>query len=110
MEIKIKEVGDIRVAYIVGKLDTSTSPEAEAKIGELLNAGVNKIVINLEELSYLSSSGLRVFLGTAKKLMAIGGTVKLCCPNAVVKEILEISGFNTILDVRKTEEVAISEM
>ena len=110
MEIRIKEIGDIRVVNIVGQLDTSTSPEAEAEIGKLLDDAQKKIIINLEELSYLSSSGLRVFLGTAKKLMATGGTVKLCCPNDVVNEILEISGFNTILDVRNTEEEAISEM
>ena len=110
MEIKIKEINEVMVVGIEGKLDTSTSPEAEAEIGKLLDDGQKKIIINLENLNYLSSSGLRVFLGTAKKLMATGGTVKLCCPNDVVKDILDISGFSTILDVRNTEEEALNEM
>lgn len=78
-------------------------------VKNLMDEGEKKIIINLEKTDYLSSSGLRVFLGTAKKLTATGGAVKLCCPNDVVKEILEISGFTTILDVKVSEEEALKE-
>ena len=110
MEIKIKEINEVTVVGIEGKLDTSTSPEAVAKIGNLLDDGQKKIILNLENLNYLSSSGLRVFLVLAKRLKSSGGIIKLCCPNDVVKDILDISGFDTIIDVRNTEEEAISEM
>jgi len=109
MEVKIREINDVQVVDLIGNLDTGTSPEAETEISKLLDEGVKKIIINLEKTDYLSSSGLRVFLGTAKKLTATGGAVKLCCPNDVVKEILEISGFTTILDVRASEEEALKE-
>ena len=110
MEVNIRETDDCKVVDLIGNLDTGTSPETEAEINKLLDAGVKKIVINLEKTNYLSSSGLRVFLGTAKKLTASGGVVKLCCPNDVVKEILDISGFSTILDVKATEEEAINDI
>ncbi len=109
MEVKIREINDVQVVDLIGNLDTGTSPEAETEISKLLDEGVKKIIINLEKTDYLSSSGLRVFLGTAKKLMATGGAVKLCCPNDVVKEILEISGFTTILDVKESEGEALKE-
>ncbi|MFT7158731.1 MAG: anti-sigma B factor antagonist [Parvicella sp.] len=53
---------------------------------------------------------MRIFLATAKKITASGGVVKLCNANDVVQEILDISGFSTILDVKKTEEEALSAL
>ena len=110
LEIKIKELDDVVVVGLVGNLDTNTAPDAEAKINEWLAKDAKKIVINLVETRYVSSAGLRIFLATAKKMMASGGAVKLCCPNEVVQEILDISGFSTILDVKSTEEEALSSI
>ena len=69
-----------------------------------------KLIINLSQTNYVSSAGLRIFLATAKKLTAKQGVFKLCAPNDVVKEVLDISGFSSILDVKATEEDAIAEM
>ena len=66
--------------------------------------------ISLEKNNYVSSAGLRIFLATAKKITASGGVLKLCGANDVVQEILDISGFSTILDVKKTEEEALSAL
>lgn len=110
MDIKIRESGNIRIVDLAGRLDTGTSSEAEASISQLLQAGHNKIVINLGAIDYVSSSGLRVLLVTAKKLSAMSGKMKICKPNPVVREILDISGFSTILDVRASEEEALSEL
>ena len=110
LEIKIKELNDVVVVGLVGNLDTNTAPDAEVKINEWLEKDAKKIVINLEETRYVSSAGLRIFLATAKKMTASGGAVKLCCPNEVVQEILDISGFSTILDVKSTEEEAIANI
>ncbi len=110
LEIKTKEVNDVVVVGLVGNLDTNTAPKAESNINKWLEKGTKKIVINLEETRYVSSAGLRIFLATAKKMTASNGAVKLCCPNEVVQEILDISGFSTILDVKTTEEEAIANI
>lgn len=107
MEIETNEIDGVQVVDLIGKLDTITSPDAETKINELLNAGAQKMVINLERIDYLSSSGLRVFLGAAKKMMATGGKVALCNPNALVSEILQHSGFDTILEIKPTLKEAL---
>lgn len=110
LEILVKEENDVVVVKLVGNLDTNTAPEAEQAINEWLEKESKKMVINLQESKYVSSAGLRVFLATAKKMTAAGGAVKFCSPNDVVKEILDISGFSTILDVKKTEEEAKNEL
>ena len=110
MDIRIRESGEIRLVDLSGRMDTGTSHEAETEINKLLEAGHGKIIINLSGTDYVSSSGLRVLLVSAKKIAAMKGKLKICQPNEVVKEILEISGFSTILDVRATEEEALSEL
>ena len=110
LEIKTKEINEVVVVGLVGNLDTNTAPDAETEINSWLEKGAKKMVINLEETKYVSSAGLRIFLATAKKMTASDGAVKLCCPNEVVQEILDISGFSTILDVKSTEEDALANI
>lgn len=110
LEVLSKEIKDVVVVNLIGNLDTNTAPEAESDINVYLDSGVKKIIINLEKTKYVSSAGLRIFLATAKKLTASGGAVKLCSANDVVQEILDISGFSSILDVRNSEEEALSDI
>ena len=83
---------------------------AESAINKLLETDCHKLIINLAETEWLSSSGLRVLLVTAKKESAMGGKLILCQPNEVVREILDISGFSTILNVVETEVAALQEL
>lgn len=106
MEIQTLEENGILIVDIKGKLDTSTAPQAEKEIERYISPG-RKMVLDLEQTSFVSSAGLRVFLATAKKVMAEGGMLRICGANEVVNEILEISGFTTILDVRKDRTEAL---
>lgn len=110
LEIKVTENNTVVIISLVGNLDTNTAPDAEAEINQWLEKETKKMVVSLGETKYVSSAGLRVFLATAKKMTAAGGAVKFCSPNEVVKEILDISGFSTILDVKATVEEAIKEL
>jgi anti-sigma B factor antagonist len=94
MEITTTETGDVSVLDIQGHLDTNTSPEAEAAINALIDAGSSKILINFATLEYISSAGLRVLLATAKKLKSVGGDLKICSLNDTVQEVFDISGFS----------------
>lgn len=110
LEVNANEVNEVVIVKLLGNLDTNTAPDAETEINKWLENGAQKMVINLEQTNYVSSAGLRIFLATAKKITAAGGVVKLCMANEVVQEILDISGFSTILDVKKTEEEALASL
>ena len=110
LEIKVNEVNDIVVIKLQGNLDTNTAPDAETEINSWLEKDCKKMVVSLAETNYVSSAGLRIFLATVKKMTASGGTAKFCSPNEVVQEILDISGFSTILDVKSTEEEALASL
>lgn len=106
MNISVKDVNDIKVVQIEGKLDSSTSKDAETRFNDLLKE-TTKILVDFEKLDYTSSAGLRVFLSTAKQLKAAGGELRLCNLNDIVQEIFDMSGFSSILSVFPSESDAI---
>jgi anti-sigma B factor antagonist len=108
LKITLKEINDVVIISLIGTLDTNTSPEAEVEINKSLDNGSVKMAIDLENTRYVSSAGLRIFLATAKKMMAKSGKVILCHPNDIVKDILHVSGFNTIIVVKATVKEALN--
>ena len=81
-----------------GRLDTLTAPDMEAAIKEVL-PGLTSLTLDLSELEYISSAGLRVLL-LAKKAIGAGGELTVCNVGETVMEILEVTGFSEILSVR----------
>ena len=80
-----------------GRLDTLTSPEFDLAIKEIA-ANVDELTLDLAELEYISSAGLRVLL-TAQKAMAVRGKMTVKNPNETVTEIFEVTGFRDILNI-----------
>ena len=109
MEITSQDVDGVTVFDIDGKIDTGTSPDAQRAIDARIAEGASKILVDLSKVDFVSSTGLRVFLVTAKRLNGSGGALHLCGLNEVVAEIFEISGFDTILDVYSSRDEALSE-
>jgi anti-anti-sigma factor len=107
MEIAVSDVGEIKVVRIEGKLDTQSSPDAQAQLTQLIDQGATKLVVNFEKLDYISSAGLRILLAAAKRLKGNSGELRICGLNEVVQEVFDISGFTTILAVTKTEPEAL---
>ena len=107
MEIKFRESDSVKIVELIGNLDTNTAPEAESFLTKLMDDGDKNILVTLENLEYISSAGLRVFLGTAKRIKSEGGKFELCQLNETVQEIFDMSGFSTILNVFKDESEAL---
>jgi anti-anti-sigma factor len=107
MNITTRDEGDTTVVMLNGKLDTNTTPAAESEINALIDAGASKLLVNFEQLSYISSSGLRLLLATAKRLKGNGGDLQVCSLNEMATEVFEISGFSTILKVFPDEQAAL---
>ncbi|MEH6549840.1 MAG: STAS domain-containing protein [Pseudomonadales bacterium] len=108
MEITVRDEGDTKVVMLNGKLDTNTTPIAESEINSLLDDGASKLLINFEQVSYISSSGLRLLLATAKRLKGCAGDLRVCSLNEMATEVFEISGFSTILNVFASEQDALA--
>lgn len=108
MDIQLRSVGTVSVLDFSGNLDTNSSPVAESKVNSLLEKGNHEILFNFDELNFISSSGLRILLATAKKLKISGGRMVVCNLNETVQEVFDISGFSSILNLASTEQEALA--
>lgn len=97
MTIEIKRTAEETTIEIVGRLDTTTAPELDKTLNEDIT-DVKNLVLNFKGLEYISSAGLRVLLGTQKKMQKIG-TMKLINVREEVMEVFEITGFADILTI-----------
>ena len=93
---KTKNNEELTVA-VKGRLDTVTSPDLEAELNESLD-GVAKLIMDLGELEYISSAGLRVLLSAEKRMMKQGEMV-VKNANDTIMEIFEVTGFCDILTI-----------
>ncbi|MFH1213308.1 MAG: STAS domain-containing protein [Candidatus Neomarinimicrobiota bacterium] len=99
MEIVTKKSNDVLVVAISGRLDTITAPEFEKNILALVTPENKKIVLDCADLSYISSSGLRVILMTLKKVKANNGNLIICSLQESIKEVFNICGFSSLLTI-----------
>ena len=98
MEVTISSIEKYYIVKINGRVDTLTAPKLETDILNLINDDKN-IIIDLDDMDYISSSGLRVLLLTQKKLLAKSKSLKLFGLQASIKEIFDISGFSSIFKI-----------
>ncbi len=90
-----------------GRLDAVTVPALEVVLDDHLSAGRVRLVIDLGDVNYISSSGLRALLSVRRKAQAGGGDVVLCRMGPRVREIFEMIGFDKLFRVfERVDEAA----
>ena len=107
MEIAVEE-GDVTTVGLKGRLDGLTAKAVEERLLQLVDAGQRRLVIDLAQVDYVSSVGLRVLMLLARRLKPVSGKVVVCSLQEAVQEVFEISGFTLIFAVYKTRAEAVS--
>ena len=106
MKVLAKESDSILKLYFSGRLDSNSAEKASLEIDHHIQSQAQKILLNLQELEYISSTGLRLLLKIMKSRQP-DGRVVICCVSEKIKEVLRISGFNTLIPLRKNEKYAM---
>jgi anti-sigma B factor antagonist len=88
--------GSVMTVKVIGRLDTLTAPDLEKELSDI--GGATELVFDFADLDYISSAGLRVLLAANKKL-GNGGKVTVSNVIPEVREIFEITGFDSILTI-----------
>ncbi|MCR5340061.1 MAG: STAS domain-containing protein [Saccharofermentans sp.] len=97
MEAIINKDNEKLTVEVSGRLDTLTAPEFESKVEPQLS-GIKELVVDLKDLEYISSAGLRVLMGFVK-IMQDQGEMKVINPNEVVMDVFSLTGFDSILNI-----------
>ncbi len=107
MEILEKKIGGVNVVALGGRLDAYVSGDVEQKLNALVDADEISLVVSLEGLEYISSSGLRVLLASLKKVKKKEGDIKLACMKPHIREVFDVAGFSQLFSIYDHEDVAV---
>jgi anti-anti-sigma factor len=108
MDITEQRDGDLVTIGLKGRLDGTSAKGVEERMLQLIDAGARRLIIDLSELDYISSVGLRVFMMAAKRLKLVGGRMVVCALQPTVQEVFEIAGFNTIFGIFGDRQQALA--
>lgn len=94
------ETGPTTTIVLVGDLDPATAPQLEAAVAEAAAAdGVDQVVLDLAGLTFIDSSGMRVFVLAREDLTSRGRGLQLRNPSANTRRLLDITGLGEIIAV-----------
>lgn len=102
MEITVSQQNDVMVIAVQGRLDTDGSTELEDWKDKNLDPPDCDVIMDFSRLDYISSAGLRTLLNLSKLIKKHSYTFSICSAQAHVKEVLEISGFDTFIPLYRT--------
>ncbi len=109
MEVRNYRENNAVIVAVKGKVDAATAPRLDAGFAEALAVEGSTFILDLEELEYISSAGLRSILNAGKKLKSSGRGLFLAAPQDMVKNVLEISGFDALFPTFSTRAMALAQ-
>ena len=98
MKITDKNINNIQVITISGRIDVVSANDLEIFLNDAIGKN-SRMIFDLSETEYISSSGLRVFLATLKMLNKKNGEMRLASLQPVIRNILDISGLSNIFSI-----------
>lgn len=98
----------IQVLDLKGELDAHTASELEAAIQKCQGEDHYKIIVNGQDLQYISSAGLGVFMAYIEEIREKSGDIKIAALQPRVFNVFDLLGFPMLFDVVETEEEAVS--
>ncbi|MDQ2991815.1 MAG: STAS domain-containing protein [Candidatus Eremiobacteraeota bacterium] len=108
IKVNVRETdSECNIVELAGEIDVYTSPKVKDALGELIDRGVYNLVIDLEKVRYIDSTGLGVLIGGLKRVREHGGTVNLVCTNPQIKKIFDITGLVKIFGIFDSEDAAM---
>lgn len=110
MELNCLKEGDVLCVEVSGRLDSSSASKFEQSVNEEAGKSKSSVVLDLENLAYISSAGLRAVLLLTKTANAKGSKLALCTLPPQVEEVLKISGFDKIIPIHKSRTEAVSAL
>ncbi|PFP30927.1 anti-anti sigma factor [Bacillus sp. AFS073361] len=92
------------LVLVAGEIDAYTAPKLREELLALAEEGNKSITVNLQDVSYLDSTGLGVFVGLFKQLKEKGGELKLIQLSDRLKRLFEITGLSKVMNISATTE------
>ncbi len=107
LEIGIEQAGQVTIAAPRGRLDTVGTPLFESRITTLIRAGTGHLLIDLSEVHFVISMGIRALLIAADGIAGRGGRFAVCGMSAEVSHVFDVAGIGRMLTICASRDEAL---
>ncbi len=104
--LDVRKIGSHSVVDVKGEIDVYTAPKLREKLIELVSEGSYDVVVNLEGVDFLDSTGLGVLVGALKRVKAHEGGLSLVCTQDKILKIFKITGLTKVFPIHDSVEDA----
>ncbi|MGK9476593.1 STAS domain-containing protein [Melioribacter sp. OK-6-Me] len=107
--VGLRHAGSVSIVELKGYLDAHTAPELENVFNKLIQENKYKVVVNFDQLNYISSAGLGVFMAYVETMRENNGDIKFANLKENVYNIFDLLGFPLLYEFYKDENEAINK-
>ena len=107
LDINVQSFKRVDLITVSGRVDSSTAPELEETLEERMGEGRYSLVLDLSDVNYLSSAGLRTLVSALRNCKKKGGDVRIATPSERVTEVMSLAGLDTLFTSYDDVTVAV---
>src|ERR671919_3070079 len=107
--LDVYRLGSHSVVEVKGEIDVYTAPKLREKLIELVSEGTYDVIVDLEKVDFLDSTGLGVLVGALKRVKAHDGSLSLVCTQDKILKILKITGLTKVFPIHSSVEEATGD-
>ena len=100
--------GDRTIVKVGGEIDVYTAPKLREQLIDLVSSGAYHLVVDMEEVDFLDSTGLGVLVGGLKRVRAHEGSLRLVCTQERILKIFRITGLTKVFPIHSCVDEALS--
>ena len=108
MTVVVEDLDDWVLARVAGDVDVATAPRLREQLVRLISDGQAKVVLDLDGVDFLDSTGLGVIVGVLKRARTHGGDLRLVCTKQSIRKVFEITALDRTMPLAESAEAALA--
>jgi anti-anti-sigma factor len=107
MQVNVSEMRRVALVEVVGRVDSTNATKLGEALSGQMDLGRTQIVLDLANVEYISSAGLREIVTAAKRVRAINGDLRIASPSLRAREVLDLSGLSMMFQIFNSQVEAV---
>lgn len=108
LTVATTERDDVTIVTVSGEVDVYTAPQLRAVLEERIAAGQTALIVDLQDVGFLDSTGLGVLVGRVKAVKKLDGWLRVVCSNERILRLFAITGLDRVIAIHDSVEAALA--
>jgi anti-sigma B factor antagonist len=108
LNIEVEKRDGFSIVGVTGEVDVFTAPKLREQLIDLVDQGEHQIIVDLEDVDFLDSTGLGVLVAGLKRAKTHDGTLSIICTKEKILKIFRVTGLTKVFPIHETREAALS--